>query len=307
MSDNVAHALAGAGGGLLAMLMTYPLITISTRAQTESKKAQSSTIDAIKRIVERDGLSGLYSGLESALFGITVTNATYYYCYELTKSLLMKTSTRNPRSTLTTVESTIAGAVAGSGVVVLTNPIWVVNTRMTTRKVAAEEFAAEKGGAMKVPTTYSTVKSILKRDGILAFWNGVIPALVLVLNPILQYTIFERLKAIIERKRAMTPNDAFFLGAIGKIFATGVTYPYLTIKSLMQMRQSDKLDERYTGLIMALRKVIREKGWLGLYKGIGPKLVQSVLTAAFLFMQVIALVTLMSGSKKRSMFMPQTF
>lgn len=73
------------------------------------------------------------------------------------------------------------------------------------------------------------------------------------------------------------------------------------------MRQSDKLDERYTGLIMALRKVIREKGWLGLYKGIGPKLVQSVLTAAFLFMQVIALVTLMSGSKKRSMFMPQTF
>jgi len=307
MSDNVAHALAGAGGGLLAMLMTYPLITISTRAQTESKKAQSSTIDAIKRIVERDGLPGLYSGLESALFGITVTNATYYYCYELTKSLLMKTSTRNPRSTLTTVESTIAGAVAGSGVVVLTNPIWVVNTRMTTRKVAAEEFAAEKGGAMKVPTTYSTVKGILERDGILAFWNGVIPALVLVLNPILQYTIFERLKAIIEGKRAMTPNDAFFLGAIGKIFATGVTYPYLTIKSLMQMRQSDKLDERYTGLIMALRKVIREKGWLGLYKGIGPKLVQSVLTAAFLFMQVIALVTLISGSKKRSMFMPQTF
>lgn len=37
-------------------------------------------LDAVKRIVEREGVSGLFSGLNSALFGITVTNFVYYYC-----------------------------------------------------------------------------------------------------------------------------------------------------------------------------------------------------------------------------------
>lgn len=79
-SDNVAHALSGAGGGLLAMALTYPLVTLSTRSQVESKKAHTNVLQATKRILEREGIAGLYSGLESALFGITVTNFVYYYC-----------------------------------------------------------------------------------------------------------------------------------------------------------------------------------------------------------------------------------
>jgi len=78
--DNVAHALAGAGGGLLSMALTYPLITLSTRAQVESKKTQMSTLEAVKKIIDTEGVSGLFSGLDSALFGIGVTNFVYYYC-----------------------------------------------------------------------------------------------------------------------------------------------------------------------------------------------------------------------------------
>jgi adenine nucleotide transporter 17 len=62
------------------------LITLSTRAQVESKKADTNTLQAVKRIIEREGIAGLYAGLESALFGITVTNFVYYYCMILTAS-----------------------------------------------------------------------------------------------------------------------------------------------------------------------------------------------------------------------------
>ena len=62
------------------MCGSYPLITLSTRAQVESKRAHTSTLDAVRHIVQREGFSGLYSGLESALFGISVTNFVYYYC-----------------------------------------------------------------------------------------------------------------------------------------------------------------------------------------------------------------------------------
>lgn len=79
-SDNINHAIAGAGGGLLSMALTYPLITLSTRSQVEAKRADSSMLQAVRRIVDREGVSGLFAGLDSALFGISVTNFVYYYC-----------------------------------------------------------------------------------------------------------------------------------------------------------------------------------------------------------------------------------
>src|ERR1700759_3512293 len=115
-SDNIAHALAGAGGGLLAMTLTYPLITLSTRAQVESKRADTSTLAAVRHILNREGLGGLYAGLDSALFGISVTNFVYSYWYEWTRALFEKAAITAGRASkkLTTIETMIAGAIAGS-------------------------------------------------------------------------------------------------------------------------------------------------------------------------------------------------
>ncbi|KAJ5745561.1 hypothetical protein N7520_010743 [Penicillium odoratum] len=280
-SDNIAHALAGAGGGVLSMILTYPLITLSTRAQVESKRAHSTNLDAIRRIVQREGISGLYSGLESALFGISVTNFVYYYWYEWTRAAFEKAAIKAGRASkkLTTVESMIAGAIAGSATVLITNPIWVINTRMTARKSASEEQSLP-GAPKTKASTLSTLMDLLRQEGPKALFAGVLPALILVINPILQYTIFEQLKNMVERRRRMTPKDAFYLGALGKILATSITYPYITIKSRMHVASKDGPKESLNG---SLKRIIQEEGWKGLYKGIGPKVTQSAITAAFLF------------------------
>ncbi|KAI0202503.1 mitochondrial carrier [Astrocystis sublimbata] len=291
-NDNVAHALAGAGGGVLSMVLTYPLITLSTRAQVESKRAETNFLAAVKRIVAREGVAGLYSGLDSAVFGISVTNFVYYYWYEWTRAFFENAAAKAGRSSrkLTTAESMMAGALAGSATVILTNPIWVVNTRMTTRRESLEasaELVVEGSGAKavhgktKAPTTIGTLMALLREEGPQALFRGVIPALVLVINPILQYTLFEQMKNIFEarRKRNITPTMAFLFGALGKLFATSITYPYITVKS--QMHVADQ--GRKEGMTQAIRRVINEEGYSGLYKGIGSKVTQSVLTAAFLF------------------------
>ncbi|KAJ6035160.1 hypothetical protein N7499_002378 [Penicillium canescens] len=296
-SDNIAHALSGAGGGILSMVLTYPLITLSTRAQVESKRAHSTTLDAVRRIVQREGISGLYSGLESALFGISVTNFVYYYWYEFTRSAFEKAAIQSNRASkkLTTVESMIAGAIAGSATVLITNPIWVINTRMTARKSEADEQALP--GAKKTKaSTLSTLMDLLREEGPKALFAGVLPALVLVINPILQYTIFEQLKNIVERRRRMTPKDAFYLGALGKIMATSITYPYITIKSRMHVASKDGPKESLNG---SLKRIIQEEGWKGLYKGIGPKVTQSAITAAFLFAFKDVLYDMMVSARKR--------
>ncbi|KAL8813196.1 MAG: hypothetical protein Q9223_007098 [Gallowayella weberi] len=288
--DNVAHAFAGAGGGLLSMALTYPLITLSTRAQVESKRAHSSTYDAVRRIVQREGITGLYSGLDSALFGISVTNFVYYYWYEWTRAFFERAAIRSSRASknLTTIESMIAGAIAGSATVLLTNPIWVVNTRMTAPPQSSSSSGTlpttndndVKSTHNKKPSTLSTLVSLLRTEGPLALFAGVLPALVLVINPILQYTIFEQLHAALSKRRKVTARDIFLLGALGKLLATSLTYPYITIKSRMHVKAGG--DEK-EGMGAALTRVVKEQGWSGLYRGIGPKVTQSVVTAAFLF------------------------
>jgi len=283
-SDNIAHALAGAGGGLFAMALTYPLITLSTRAQVESKRADTSTLAAVKHIINREGLGGLYAGLDSALFGISVTNFVYYYWYEWTRSFFEKAAVTSGRASkkLTTIESMIAGAIAGSATVLLTNPIWVVNTRMTARKSDSGENelpGGEKRPAKK-PSTIGTLLSLLRDEGPSSLFAGVLPALVLVINPILQYTIYEQLRNVIEKRRKVGPKDAFYLGALGKLLATSITYPYITVKSRAHV--ATKNDPR-EGMWKSLNTIVKDEGYSGLYKGIVPKVSQSVLTAAFLF------------------------
>jgi len=307
-SDLGAHALSGAVGGIASMALTYPLITISTRNQVSrgKKDGYNGQIDCFKRILAEEGIAGFYSGVSSALFGIAVTNGVYYYWYEFSKNLFAK-----PGASLSTLENMGAGAMAGVATSLLTNPIWVVNTRLTVKSTVEEPSKTiGKGGAKPSPIAASSasvlptlnesasapvavkklgfaaaVMKIFKEEGIAGFFQGIFPALILVTNPIIQYTVFEKLKEKWVKwvgDRALGPLDFFLLGAISKLAATSATYPYIVIKSRMQLKQTDE-SLRYKSPLDGFRQILKNEGVKGLYKGIESKLVQSVLTSAFLF------------------------
>lgn len=284
--EELAHAIAGAGAGALSMVLTYPLVSIATKLQIKDRavegaesKSDTSANATIQAIFEKDGFSGFYAGLESAVYGMAVTNFVYYYFYELTGRSIQKFRHHDRLSTL---ESVFTGAIAGTMTAIASNPIWIANTRMTVTK--------------SDQSTLSTILEIIKEDGILALFNGLKPALVLVLNPIIQYTIFEQSKNFIlkrqkNRQTTLSPSWAFVLGALGKLIATGSTYPYITLKTRLHLAGENKIDglpndtknpERLTMLSAAI-DIIKRNGIAGLYRGIGYKLVQSILTAAFLF------------------------
>ncbi|KAK2786388.1 hypothetical protein FQN52_007845 [Onygenales sp. PD_12] len=159
----------------------------------------------------------------------------------------------------------------------LMNPICVVNTRMTARKDGDGEGLP--GGAME-KMTFSTLKELLAKEGPSALFSGVLPVLILVINPILQYTFFEQLKNVVEKQRQITPTDAFYLSALGKLLVRLIMYPYITVKSRMHVAGKG---QKTKSLNETMMEILGVEGWGGLYKGIGPKVSQSVLTTAFLF------------------------
>jgi len=71
---------------------------------------------------------------------------------------------------------------------------------------------------------FATVARLFRTGGFTAFFRGLGPALVLVVNPVLQYTVFEQLKnSLVRRRRVagrvgvrLTDWDFFLLGAISK-------------------------------------------------------------------------------------------
>lgn len=136
---------------------------------------------------------------------------------------------------------------------------------MTARKAEVTEPALSGGDNPKrAPSTIGTLLALLREEGPAALFAGVLPALVLVINPILQYTIFEQLKNSLETRRRVMPRDAFFLGAFGKLLATSITYPYITVKSRMHVASKDGPKDN---IVQSLNRIIREEGWAGLYKG----------------------------------------
>ncbi|KAH9833804.1 mitochondrial carrier [Rhodofomes roseus] len=291
-SDSTIHAVAGAAGGVLAMTATYPLIFLSTRAAVEVKKEHKSVYEAALSIIKREGIRGLYSGLNSSLLGIAITNGVYYYFYERSRGIIL-TSRRGGKG-LSTLESVMAGLIAGSATTIISNPIWVVQASQAVRSMdQTSDQTAPKPRKMGI---IETIQYILRKDGIAALWRGIGPALVLVVNPVIQYTVFEQLKNFLVRRRtarlrasgamasavaALSDIDYFILGALSKLVATSSTYPYIVIKSRLQAGQTHAL--RYKSSLDGLLTIVREEGVEGLYKGVGSKLLQSVLTAAILF------------------------
>jgi adenine nucleotide transporter 17 len=180
----------------------------------------------------------------------------------------------------------IAGAIAGSATVLMTNPIWVVNTRMTTRKAESHEQVLPGAKPSKAPSTLGTLLALLRDEGPARLFAGVMPALVLVINPILQYTVFEQLKQMLEKRRRV------------KLLATSITYPYITVKSRMHVAGAGA-DGGREGMASTLKRIVSEEGWSGLYGGIGPKVTQSVITAAFLFAFKDALYAYTIAARKK--------
>ncbi|KZP17302.1 mitochondrial carrier [Athelia psychrophila] len=286
--------MAGALGGVVAMTATYPLIFLSTRAAVETKKEHKTVYQAVLDIIKREGVLGLYSGLSSSLLGIAVTNGVYYYFYERSRAVIV--AARPGGKGLSTLEAILTGLIAGSATTMISNPIWVVQTSQAVRTLsAAPDDPTHPKIVVKKMGFAETVQSIFAKDGLGAFWRGIGPALVLVINPVLQYTVFEQLKNILIRRRTekirstglgtavaiLSDWDFFFLGALSKLVATGSTYPYIVIKSRMQSGHATAL--KYKSALDGLLTILREEGIEGLYRGVGSKLVQSVLTAAILF------------------------
>eukprot|EP00455_Lapot_gusevi_P050692 TRINITY_DN7406_c0_g1_i8.p1 TRINITY_DN7406_c0_g1~~TRINITY_DN7406_c0_g1_i8.p1 ORF type:complete len:195 (+),score=49.99 TRINITY_DN7406_c0_g1_i8:82-585(+) len=165
MADATAHALAGAGGSVLAMALVYPLEKLRLQLQVqvsrknrdaaptptaapgatsapardaeESRQSEAKPaaeeyqgmLQCVYRIWRDEGLLGFYSGLTSSLISIGSGSLLFFYVYAWLKEWM-----RKRHIPMTTIRNLVIAAIAGVAQAFATNPMSVVNARIATQK-----------------------------------------------------------------------------------------------------------------------------------------------------------------------------
>ncbi|KAF7698032.1 peroxisomal membrane protein PMP34 [Silurus meridionalis] len=280
--ETLVHAVSGAVGSVTAMTVFFPLDTARIRLQVDESRKSKSTPVILAEIAKEEGVMSLYRGWFPVISSLCCSNFIYFYTFNSLKRLMVleKGQSRPGRDL-------VMGFIAGTVNVLLTTPMWVVNTRL---KLQGAKFRNEDLQQTHYKGIFDTFSQIIAHEGVGALWNGTFPSLLLVFNPAVQLMFYEAMKRRAgQGGRRISSFEIFIIGAIAKAIATTATYPLQTVQAILRFGQH-KSQER-GGLLCSVRSVlnllldrIKRNGVLGLYKGLEAKLLQTVLTAALMFM-----------------------
>ncbi|KAJ8713528.1 hypothetical protein PYW07_013898 [Mythimna separata] len=259
--ETLVHAIAGATGSVVGMTVFYPLDTLRSRIQVEdSDKLQGSSFELLLKLASEEGLESLYRGLAPVLQSLSVSNFVYFYTFHG----LRKMSTKDTSA----LKDLMFGLIAGSINVLITSPLWVVNTRMKLEKSSYNSLT-------------EGLVDLFKKEGAKGLWSGTLPSLLLVSNPAIQFMVYEALKRQLVSKGMFDTFSAFFIAAVAKAVATTLTYPLQLIQS--RLRAGASLKPLYRDV---------KSNPLVAFRGLEAKLLQTIMTTALMFVIYEKLVRL---------------
>ncbi|KAL5337097.1 mitochondrial carrier domain-containing protein [Aspergillus crustosus] len=276
LSSSVVETIAGFTAGVATTLSLHPLDLIKTRLQVD--RALTSRVGGSLRVVHEifrneGGLVAFYRGLTPNIVGNSFSWALYFLLYGDIKRTIGTwrlhecEKGEQQRGMLTSLDYFIASGSAGLMTSILTNPIWVIKTRMlATGSKSPGAYTSFTKGAMQ----------ILRSEGIPGFYRGLSPSLFGVSHGALQFVAYEKLKLYRteadsgpKNHKELSNMDFFIISSISKVFAGSLTYPYQVLRSRLQTYNAHLA---YSGLGDAIVQVWAREGLAGFYKGLGPNL-----------------------------------
>lgn len=164
--------------------MTLPLTTVTTRQQTASKADRKGLINTAQEIIDSEnGVQGLWKGLNATLI-LCVNLAITYGAAERLRSVLFQGRARLSPSesfskllsqfisvSLRLIASPVAlGALSKAVATVVTHPIVVAKVALVAKPPASRQ-------GKPFASFDEVLVYILKNEGFLRLWKGLVPSL----------------------------------------------------------------------------------------------------------------------------------
>lgn len=168
-----------------------------------------------------------------------------------------------------------ASLLAGALTQVITNPIWVLKTRL----VSSDRTATGADANM-----WAAATRLYREEGPLGFYRGLGVGMLAVSHGAVQFAVYEPAKQMYFSARArrqeravvdggpMTTEATMVLSTLAKVVAGTVTYPLQVVRSRLQIQNSDERFGR--GVRGVTVRLWREEGARGFYRGMVPGVIR---------------------------------
>ncbi|KAG7575421.1 hypothetical protein FFLO_00240 [Filobasidium floriforme] len=246
---------------------------LNSRANPSSKPRLGTAVySALRDAVKQDGPSGLYRGLVPNLVGGASSWGLYFLFYNILKKQMQG---GDPNYVTSPSQHLLAAAEASAITAMLTNPIWVVKTRVFASSKNSEAGRAYRG-------LWHGLTSIYRTEGIRGLYRGSLLALVGVSNGSIQFATYEEIKtrrAAIKRRaieregrvwgrgdEKLSNMEYILASGSSKLVAIALTYPYQVVRARIQNAATSDL---YPNIPKTISRTFRQEGLRAFYKGLG--------------------------------------
>ncbi|XP_052899080.1 mitochondrial folate transporter/carrier isoform X2 [Anopheles moucheti] len=269
------HLMAGISGGVTSTLLLHPLDLIKIRfavndGRTASVPQYRGLTSAFLTIFRQEGFRGLYKGVTPNMWGSGSAWGFYFMFYNTIKTWIQDGNTAQP---LGPTLHMLAAAEAGVLTLAMTNPIWVVKTRLCLQCNERVTAGSGTGYAGMV----DGLTKIYRTEGIRGLYRGFVPGMFGVSHGALQFMTYEEMKNKYNQHRKrpidakLTTSEYLTFAAVSKLIAAAGTYPYQVIRARLQDQ-----NHSYKGTWDCVKLTWRYESWRGFYKGLGPNLTRVI-------------------------------
>ncbi|KAM4615717.1 mitoferrin-1 [Polymixia lowei] len=267
------HMTAGAVAGVLEHTVMYPVDSVKTRMQSlqpDPKAQYKSVFEALKRIVQTEGLFRPLRGLNITMLGAGPAHALYFACYERVKRSLSNVIQNGGNSHL-------ANGMAGSVATVLhdavMNPAEVVKQRM-------QMYNSPYRGLL------DCVRTITRTEGIGAFYRSYSTQLTMNIPfQAVHFITYELMQEQLNPHRHYHPGTHIVSGAAAGAVSAAITTPLDVCKTLLNTQENVALNSVHisghlTGMANAVRTVYQLGGLAAFFKGVQARVIYQMPSTA---------------------------
>eukprot|EP01132_Coremiostelium_polycephalum_P002611 gene2611-3236_t len=248
--DGIAAAL----GSTIAISILQPFDMIKVRLQgsgfgASSSSSRGSVVSTFKDIVKHEGYRQFWRGVTPTILASGVAWGAYMHFYESYKNLLK--SNQGGLEMLPLSQNFICGVAAGASQVFITNPIFLIKTRMQLQKPGSESYYT---GFL------DGIKKTIQNEGFAGLYKGVVPALWLTLHGGVQIL-------------SLSATEIFIASTTSKFLASTILYPFQVMKTRLQDERNIPTKNKamtYIGTWDVVKKIYRNEGIYGFYRGVIP-------------------------------------
>jgi solute carrier family 25 2-oxodicarboxylate transporter 21 len=155
--------LTGCSAGASESFVVVPFELVKIKLQ-DKNSTFAGPLDVLRQVVRKEGLLGLYTGMEATFWRHLWWNGGYFGCIHQVRSLLP--SPENQQAQL--MNNFISGSVGGFVGTALNTPFDVVKSRI-------QSVSKAPGVVPKYNWSYPALVTIFREEGVAALYKGFVP------------------------------------------------------------------------------------------------------------------------------------